>query len=623
VSRRGADPDVSPWQGAAELNPKALMSDMRSPVGVTPDLRRIAALPVRPPPDLTGVEGAALVAWAKARWGLKRAPGSCVCTLPAPKGLGRPACIDTPFPIQAWTLFEIALAGGLVGPITVGGGKTFVDILAALAMPDCKIAVLLVPPGLRPQLKREYYALEQHFKVPSFVFGPGEHEIKAGAPVVHVIPYSLFSRPESTDILERIGPDTIISDEAHKLRHYDTATVGRVLRYFQRHPSTRLCAWSGTLIAKSLKDCAHLFALALRAGSPLPVDPAVVEEWALAVDPGGFPSPAGALERFGLPVRQGLNRRITSTAGVVASTGASISAPLRILERTPPAMPALVVSAMSELESRNVRPDGEQLVEDTEIARCAQELSCGFFYRWRFPHGEPEPLILEWFAKRKAWAAELRDKLGDRREHLDSPRLCQDAAERYHGDMPATKTLPEWASLTWPEWRDIRHKVKPEPGNAVWIDDWLARDAAEWTKTHHGIVWYKFREFGEAVARLSGRRRFGGGPRGGGLIDANGTPIAEFCRDPIVLSVNAHGTGRDGLQYHYSDQLFAAAMSSGQLVEQALGRLHRTGQRAAEITAWRYRHTTQFREAWEHASERSALIDELLHPGQKLVAAGG
>ena len=35
------------------------------------------------------------------------------------------------------------------------------------------------------------------------------------------------------------------------------------------------------------------------------------------------------------------------------------------------------------------------------------QLSAGFFYRWRYPRGEPEVLILDWFRKRQAWNREL------------------------------------------------------------------------------------------------------------------------------------------------------------------------------------------------------------------------
>jgi len=52
----------SPWQASARGAAKELLSDYRAPVGVTPDLRRIDALPIRVPPDLTSVEGAAYVA---------------------------------------------------------------------------------------------------------------------------------------------------------------------------------------------------------------------------------------------------------------------------------------------------------------------------------------------------------------------------------------------------------------------------------------------------------------------------------------------------------------------------------------------------------------------------------
>lgn len=608
-----ADPERSEWQ--TTLAVRELIGDLREPVSVTKDLRRIADLPRRPPPDLAGPDGEALVQVALARWGL--GPVKCVCQVPAEQGgLGRDYCIERPTPLQAWALHEMSLVGGSLAPIVVGGGKTVLDILAAVAVPNVRLAVLFVPPKLRAQLRREYHAVEQHFRVPQMIFGPGQHALYAGRPIVHVVPYSLFNRPDATAMLEKLSPDLVIADEGHKLRHRQTATVGRVLRYWIRHKGTRLCTWSGTLLGDSIRDVAHLSALALKNGSPFPLDPAVVEEWALAVDPIPVPSPAGALgDYFGLPVRQGLNRRIIETPGVVSSPGSPISTPLRILERKPPAIPDAVANALVELRQRKRRPDGQDLVEDAEVAACASQLACGFFYRWRFPNGEPEDLILQWFDVRAAWAAEVREKLTARREGTDSESLVRDAARRFHGDLPRAKDLPEWNSYWWPRWRDIKDSVRPVEGDPVWVDDWLARDAAEWASSRRAVVWYGQNAFGERVASLLGLPLHGGG------IGSDRRLLAERGDRSIVVSMKAHGTGTDGLQRLFWEQLLTSAVASGQTIEQVLGRLHRVGQRAAEVVTWRYLHTAEVRKAWAKAADKALFIGELLHGSQKLTEA--
>lgn len=615
ASARAEADGTSPWQGSVSASVRAsLGSGHSAPVGTSPDLTRITNLPRRDPPDLTGVEGAALVELAIRRWG--RGPRACLCQVPKERGgLGRDYCIDRPFPVQAWAMHEASTVAGLAGPITVGGGKTFLDIMLAMAVPGARQVVLLVPPKLREQLRREYLAVAEHWKVPSLVDGTWQR-IHEGRPTVHVVPYSIFSRPESTALLEKkYLPDVVIADEAHALRSRDAARTARILRYWMAHPETKMCWLTGTAISKSLEDALHLFALALGKGSPLPLDPAVGASWAEAVDPGSCPAPPGALERFGTPVREGLRRRIIETPGVVASAGASIDTPLRVLEWKPPAVPSQVAADLDTLRNRMVRPDTQQLVDDMEVARCALELSCGFFYRWRFPRGESAELIKEWFDARKEWGAELRDKLGARRESMDSPHLCTEAARRAWGDIARVEGLPNWKADCWPRWRDVKDLVVPVTGDPVWVDEWFARAVADWASSRRAVVWYQFGAFGRRVAELLGVPMQTGGPQADARIRA------ERGDRSIVASLKAHGTGRDGLQFLFSECLLANPPSSGQTIEQVLGRLHRPGQKAAEVVAWLPRHTPEVRKAVQNATERSDFIDQMLHPGQKLASA--
>lgn len=598
--------DASPW--LLPFSPWRAVSPDRYPVGDSPDLRRVTALPRRPVPDLDGPTGAALVELTTRRFGRPRASGTCSC-----KALAG-YCLDRPWAVQAWALHEMSVTGGLFAPIVVGGGKTFLNILAALAVPECRNAVCLIPPNLREQFKAHYLLAAEHWRVPSVVLEDW-YVIQEGQPVLSVVPYSVFSRPKATDLLERLNPDLVIADEGHKLSNRETATAGRVFRYWARHPNTRFCAWSGSFARDSLCNFAGLVALALREGSPLPLDHAVADEWALAVDPVAWPSPPGKLgERLGLPVRDGLRRRVVETVGVVSSPGVS-GTRVRLYERRPPPVPQVVDDALRLLRRRRERPDGVEFIEDFEVARCAQELSCGFYYRWVFPRGEPEELIAEWRAARKNWNSEVREKLARRRPHLDSPHLCERAAMRAWGDIQKADNLPEWRAESWTAWRDVRHLVEPKPGDPVWLDDWLARDAAAWTTEHRGVVWYRHTAFGARVAELAGLPLHAGGPGSEFAI------LAERGDRSIVASAKAHGTGRDGLQRVFSVQLIANSMKSGADWEQLLGRLDRPGQTAEVVPTWWYGHTLELREAMSAATGKAEFIRDTLHGAQKLTSA--
>jgi hypothetical protein len=570
------------------------------------DLARILNLPRRiPPTDLAQSE--ALIEMMTNR--LRRDNPRCKCAT-----LGR-QCIKRLNFAQAWTLYEMGLQSGIVGIISVGHGKTALDILAAMVMPNCKKAVLLIPPGLREQLLREFELWREHFNVPSLVMGERGFVVP-GAPIVHVVAYSMFSRPQSTELLGQLDPDTVIADEGHRLRYADTATTSRVLRYFSQKPQTRFCVWSGTLTARSIKDYSTLSAMALDRGSPLPLNPETVTEWAQAIDPSDWPAPPGdllALCDKGEHLHRAFHRRLTETRGVISTTEASdIGASINLFERHPPEIPETVKEMLRDLRSSWTRPDGEEFVDVLQVKECAKQLACGFYYRWRFPKGEPEPLIRKWLAVRKAWHKELREKLKHRVEHLDSPLLATKAAIRFHSNYQGP--LPIWESFVWPEWREIRDKVYHET-EAVWVSDYLAQDAVTWAKRNKGIVWYEHTAFGRKVGDLAGLPVHGGGP------DAEARILAETGKRSIVASIDSHGTGRDGLQRIFSKQLVANPPSGGAPWEQLLGRLHRQGQTADEVDTWVYRHTEEMRDAIDTAWKLASYIQTTMGTRMKVLNA--
>lgn len=617
-----ADMSLADWSKAGAKPVVASSGRSRPPVEDSDELRRIIALPRRPRVDLGGKDdrgvlsppsatAQAYVRIMNAR--LSRGPRACACA-----SMGRP-CITSLMPAQAWALYEAPRVGGLLAPIGVGHGKTGIDILMAMVMPNCRLAVLLIPPGLRRQLLADYAAWAEHFHVPSLIMD-GVGKIIPGRPTLHVIPYSKFSRPESTDLLEQLDPTDIFADEGHRLRYANTATTGRVLRRFKRKPETRLCVWSGTLTTKSIGDYSHLAAIALRKGSPLPLDPAEVDVWKSAIDPSDWPAPAGELRRLcaGQPewtLYQGFQSRLLETQGVVATKEGAIDAAINLFERKAPPMPASLLATLRAVRSTEQRPDGEELVDALAIDAVARQVACGFYYRWKFPKGEPESLIDAWYAARKEWNKELREKLKTRVEHMDSPQLCEHAAARACQAVKYRGPLPVWHSDTWENWADIKDRVYHE-SEAIWLDDYLAHDAAAWGVKHRGVIWYEYDAFGERVAQLSGLPKHGGGG-----ANAEKLILAEKGDRSIVASILAHGTGRDGLQRIFRDQLVANPPSSGGRWEQLLGRLHRIGQKADEVDAWVYRHTDEMRNAIDKAVIQSKYVRGTLDASQKLLVA--
>lgn len=365
-------------------------------VDLSEDLIRVLALPRRPQPIPKSPRAEALIELMSERYSNGRAAGDgCDC---AERGR---ECITRLRLAQAWALYEIGIKDGLFAPIGVGHGKTMLDLLAPLAFRDCRTAVLLVPPNLVTQLVADYALIGNHFRLPSIQV----HGSKAcarrvpGAPVLHVFPYSLLSRSSATVFLETLAPDTVIADEVHLLRHADAVRTARVLRFYAGHPECRFGGWSGSVTDSSVKDYTHLSALALRDGSPLPLDPMISDDWARALDPTDNPAPAGALLRLCAPgehLHSGYHRRLVETVGIVATTEPSVDCGLSIQERKAPPVPPDVQASLTDLRDEWIRPDGEELVDALAVGRCALELACGLYYRWRYPRAEPKKVIEEW-----------------------------------------------------------------------------------------------------------------------------------------------------------------------------------------------------------------------------------
>jgi hypothetical protein len=610
----------------------------RPPVQDSEEIARVAALPRRPQVELGqfSANAKALVEIMNERlrrpdW--QRTDCACAQIAPGRAANGRKPCITSLLPAQAWALFEAPLVGGLIGLLATGSGKTSIGFLSPMVFPNCRLAVGIVPSNLVEQLVLEYRLWREHWRVPRLVYpskSGSKSELKdvypdpGFRPTLHVVPYSILQQPTSTELLKSLNPDLIYADEMDKLANLQSARTGRVSRHFKEHPQSRFAGWTGTPWDKSIMECTHLAAWALRRGSPLPVKESVAREWALALDPSDSKAEPGALEKLFRPgetLYEGFHRRLVETHGVVATREGAVAIPHCIFEREPPPMPMVVAEALAKIRGWE-RPDEEQLVDAMEVMRVACEAALGFYYRWVFPHEPRKPdgtlteaaitKIKVWRARRKAWRKELRVKLLNRQAHLDSEKLCEDAAQRYHSGYEGD--LPVWAAETYLAWKEVEDTVYHET-QAVWLDDWVARDAAAWAIEHRGIVWYKHDAFGQKVAELSGLPLHAGGP------DAEERIRAEKGDRSIIASMQSHGRGRDGLQYLFAEQLFSAFPSSGRAVEQNFARLHRPGQPAPQVCTWVYQHAVELREAFKQACARARFANSTWGTNQKLLEA--
>lgn len=444
-------------------------------------------------------------------------------------------------PVQAQALAELHLVGGLVGLIRVGGGKTLITFLAS-EMLAVERPLLLVPAKLRAKTARDFEELSKHWR---------------GRPMT-IQSYERLGRANWTDYLERVRPDLIICDEAHKLKNVRAAVTRRVGRYMSAYPETHFVALSGTLTRRSLMDFAHIAEWCLGDMAPVPLEYRDLQEWCLAVDVEvSMRYGAGVLRSFSegyslREVREGVQRRIIETPGVVATEESPVDASLLIDEWWPNYRKSQVVhQAFIKLREEWETPDGVELISAADIWRVARELAVGFYYQW-----DPQPPKW-WLEPRRRWAAFARSVLL-RSRTLDSEfQVAQKYRDR--------KIYRDWAEVK----KQFEPNVIP-----VWLDTDVVEKAAAWAE-REGIIWTDLTALAEKLEEA-------GVPYYGRMgLDKNKVPI-EDATGGIVASIEANKEGRN-LQ-RYNRNLVLTPPSTGLAWEQLLGRTHRDGQQADEVT---------------------------------------
>lgn len=544
--------------------------------GPSADLDRICALPRRP---LEASE-------EKAREWTER--------------LRRPGGSMALRPIQAAALEEAVIAGGLLGLIGVGFGKTLLSLLLPTVW-ESQNAVLLMPPKLKVKLfDLEYPELSKHWKLPNLVGHPLQYtDTKA---VLHVVAYSELSSAKRADVLERLQPDAVVCDEGHSLRHSSAARTKRFRRYF-RGRRVRCAVLSGSLTSGSVNDFAHLSAIALGSNSPLPHDWNELQSWSYALDASDFPSPGGELRRLCAPgedTRSGFRRRLVETPGVVATTTNDPGMSL-VFDRRELNTPPIVLEALERLRNGWVRPDGVPLKEAIEVYAASRQLACGFYYRTIFPRNEPAALRREWLDTRRAYFSEVRERLNYSIKGQDSYLLLWNAAE-----------AGKWRSEHFAAWKAIKDAVEPDT-ETVWLDKFLVNAAIAWALEKPGIVWVESEAVraAEEIGREAGIPVYAGG-------DADTKALhAENGKRSVVCAIKAFKEG-ENLQM-FSRNLITTPPASGALLEQVIGRTHRPGQTADEVTVDFFLHTPELVKALKDAREKAAAISDLTMNAQKLV----
>lgn len=487
--------------------------------------------------------------------------------------------------IQATALRDIVMQKGAFLPVGVGQGKALISLLAPVALQSTR-PVLFVPAALREQTLRYVIPrMSEHWRL---------------HPGLRVIGYSELSLAKNARMLEELQPDLIIFDECHAAKNLKAGRTRRLVRYFREHPETMCVAMSGTISNRSIRDFAHIIRWCLKNQTPVPEKWTELTEWADALDekvPDEQRVAPGALQRFCKPgenARQGFRRRLTETPGVVATKENLLGTSLRVLPFAGLAVPREVERLAHLMRSTWVTPDGDIITEAIELWRHMRELALGFYYKWS--PAAPK----EWLEARSTWKKYVREVLKHNQRQLDTELQVWNECEH-------NKQLPE--DHPWRAWLAIKDTFKPKLV-AEWVDDFAVQACCRWldscTDEAPGICWVEQRAFGTALADLSGRPYF----------EAGNDDILSCEAPAIIASQSAHSEGKN-LQ-RYCRALVTSPMASGKSWEQAIGRLHREGQQADEVTFEVFVHMPELLNSFGQALSDARYLEDTFGNKQKL-----
>lgn len=538
------------------------------------------------------------------------------------------------FPTQADAIAQFMQFNGLIGPIPVGWGKTLTCFaISAHAYKHLGVEriALFAPPAVMPQLIGHDLAwIRTKIHVPFGVHilhgKPKARRRKiaeARLPGMYIIPYSLLSTTDSSEVLDMIRPQLIVADEAQNIKDRSAARTKRVLAYIEDHKPLGACL-SGTITSKSIRDYWHLSRWCLGNNNPLPNTPSMAAEWAAILDAemGNAPLPESASSGPLAPLvswandldpaskypktrtgfRKAYQLRLVTAPGVTAPPENEIATGL-VFENRPvedhKAAPnwQKLDDLMKKVEDEWVTPNGDEIDHAIHKWKWLYELSAGFYNELSWPTAHV-------YASRKSISInEAEDILHRAKIHhalgqdyhkalrsflqyhsqpgLDTPFLVGQSMHQ-HGD----RDVPSDLYHAWTDWKDADFEDRPDrDSTAVRVCPYKINQAVEWAKRlpkrAGGIIWVYHQEIGlwayeelrragiEAVHCPAGNQ---GSER---ILDKNNASKV------VVASLTGHGTGKN-LQ-HFQHQFVLQWPRSETLCEQFVGRTHRNGQQADEI----------------------------------------
>lgn len=506
----------------------------------------------------------------------------------------------------------------LFGCASAGAGKTLTALLIAnlafrgqYCQQHDKILYLL-PSNLVEQLKRaiKWASKKIHFSVRFHFFSDYKGEDRAilsnSGPGVYVLGFGLLSSSKIEQLIHNVKPTLIIVDECHNLANRKSARTRRIMHYLKDHPA-RLVLLSGTIVRRDIMEYYHLMIHCLGGNSPIPIPWPQADSLSLSMkEPDRFipkaqirmakPLADWAGEDWSLDplenieaIRKSYNKRLKTAPGVFISEDDKVPCTLLLNPVKSEGHGTYgyeeLKNLVKKVEDEWVTPDGKEFEWALEKFKWINELWQGFYHELSWP--EDHPLVneaREHFEATNLLSKEIRRFLDEQhRPGMDTPLLIKNDMAN-HGNS----NVPEELYLLWKDAKALEIPGLPKRiSTPIRVSDFKIQATLKaWENIDDktgGIIWYYNRPYGEWLfeefSKKYGEENVMFCPAGNKIKEEMVATKGKI----LIASIEGHGTGTDGLQLNYHNNLVAQDLRTNKIAEQTIARTHRLGQEKDEI----------------------------------------
>lgn len=447
----------------------------------------------------------------------------------------------------------------------------------------------------------------------------------AKLPGIHIISEGLIQSQTGRELIRAIGARSYVIDEAHNFSNFTSARTKRILGLIDEIKLTgekvQVAVLSASMTTAGIARAWKLYQLALNDDSPLPITAENAHRLGQELDPTKGNPPLGytpaAGEAIADTVVDWAVRTVPDFPHSYTTQNRRHAVQLRmqyapgvVMEfEKPKRTPTVVINEdcgplneqgqeMWDMVENGITPSGDEISSPLERARYWAQLSAGFYIELVWPTArklaarrrisvERATELIE-AAKlerelHNAYNKRLREtltRLGD--NELDTPHKMGMFFQAC-GGKPGRLTV---LYSLWKEWKDFSRRYEGElperDRNPILVDDYKIRNAVTWAERGPGLLWVYHDAPFHWTAQYLRKAGVPFVPCDSG--DKKAMAYLTSKPDPSKVHLIRLGGYGEGIELDFTHRAhYLEWRRSAKTTEQSLGRIDRSGQKAAEL----------------------------------------